>query len=167
MRLVMIPKYTIDPLRHNEELGVDYLLGKMTEKDFAIALQRGDKNMQKSREILNVLTMVMNTSTDIVYRFSEHLRTTNSMSQKIASVSNEQFAIIDEIRELFKYANDCFARISKNYNSKSSLVIGNELETQYWVDNGTYIHLQMHNNRPWNYTPNPLWYQENIAPLMK
>ena len=47
------------------------------------------------------------------------------------SAGNEHFEILEEIRELFRYANGCFARISKNYNSKSVLTIGQELEEKY------------------------------------
>jgi hypothetical protein len=65
IRQVTLPQHRVDPLRYNEELGVKYLLGEISEKDFATALQRSDKKMQKSRDIQNILTMVLNTSTDV------------------------------------------------------------------------------------------------------
>ena len=142
IRQVTLPQHRVDPLRYIEELGVKYLLGEISEKDFATALQRSDKKMQKSRDIQNILTMVLNTSTDIIFRFAEHLRTSR---QQIAQnqnyvYDNDDFAIMDEIRELFNYANKCFERVSKNYQSTTSLKIGTTLEPNYWEDNGHIIH---------------------------
>ena len=164
LRLVMIPRFTIDPLRHNEELGVNYLLGKITEKEFATALQRSDKNVQKSRDIQNVLTMVVNTATDIVFRFDDHLRTANLANVRLDSTGDEHFEILEEIRELFRYANGCFARISKNYNSKSVLTIGQELEEKYWEDDGSMIYAQMDNMRLYHDNQNiQQWQRGNVA----
>lgn len=164
LRLVWIPRFAIDPLRHNEELGVNYLLGKITEKEFATALQRSDKNVQKSRDIQNVLTMVINTATDIVFRFDEHLRTANLENARMDNAGDEHFEIINEIRELFRYANGCFARISKNYNSKSVLTIGQELETNYWQDDGSMIYAQMDNMRLYHDNQNlHQWHRANLV----
>jgi hypothetical protein len=142
IRQVTLPQHRVDPLRYNEELGVKYLLGDLSEKDFATALQRSDKKMQKSRDIQNILTMVLNTSTDIIFRFAEHLRTSRAnIAQNPNYVfDNADFAIVDEIRELFNYANVCFERVSKNYQSTTSLKIGTSLEPNYWEDNGNIIH---------------------------
>jgi hypothetical protein len=54
--------------------------------------------------------------------------------------NNADFATIDEIRELFNYANTCFGRVSKNYQSTTSLKIGTSLEPNYWEDNGQVIY---------------------------
>jgi hypothetical protein len=142
IRHVTLPQHRVDPFRYNEELGVKYLLGDLSEKDFAAALQRSDKKMQKSHDIQNILTMVLNTSTDIIFRFAEHLRTSR---QGIAQnpnyiFNNDDFTIMDEIRELFNYANTCFERVSKNYQSTTSLKIGAGLQPNYWEDNGFVIH---------------------------
>jgi hypothetical protein len=142
IRQVTLPQHRIDPLRYNEELGVKYLLGELSEKDFATALQRSDKRMQKSRDIQNILTMVLNTSTDIIFRFAEHLRTSRAtIAQNLNYVfDNNDFTIMDEIRELFNYANTCFERVSKNYQSTTSLKIGTSLDPNYWEDNGHVIY---------------------------
>jgi len=142
IRQVTLPQHRVDPLRYNEELGVKYILGEISEKDFATALQRSDKKMQKSRDIQNILTMVLNTSTDIIFRFAEHLRTSR---QRIAQnpnyvYNNADFVIMDEIRELFNYANTCFGRVSKNYQSTTSLKIGTSLEPNYWEDDGQIVY---------------------------
>jgi hypothetical protein len=148
LRLVVLPRHHVDPLRHNEELGVDYLLGKMTDQEFATALQRADKSMQKSRDIQNVLTMVINTATDIIFRFADHVRTVNLRRKNITEIHPSDYEILLEIRELFKYANGCFERISKNYHSKSVLTIGKELdERHFWEDDGVLMYAQVDGSR--------------------
>lgn len=155
MRLVMLPRYHIDPLRHNEELGVEYLLGRITDQEFATTLQRGDKNMQKCRDIQNVLTMVINTATDIIFRFIDHVRTTNLRRKNIMEIQSTDFEILFEIRELFKYANGCLERISKNYHSKSVLTVGKELEERHlWEDDSMALYAEIESQRGYNHYRN-------------
>jgi len=143
IRLVLLPQYRVDPLRYNEELGVKYLLGELSDRDFAIALQRSDKRMQKSRDIQNILTMVLNTSTDIIFRFAEHLRQSNANQRPYQEVTDHDFEILDEIRELFIYANRCMNVVARTYQSKVTIILGNTLEPKYWDDDGQVIYTKM------------------------
>lgn len=143
IRQVLLPQYRVDPLHYNEELGVKYLLGELTENAFATALQRADKKMQKSRDIQNILTMVLNTSTDIIFRFVDHLRQTSANTRNYQTVSSDDFKILDEIRELFNYANRCIAAVNRTYQTKIVLTIGQTLEPTYWEDDGKLIHTKM------------------------
>jgi hypothetical protein len=143
IRHVHLPQYHIDPLRYNEELGVKFLLGELTEQEFAIALQRADKRMQKSRDIQNILTMVLNTSTDIIFRFADHLRQTNANKRTYQEVTEKDFEIMDEIRELFNYANRCMTVVARTYQSKVSVILGQTLEPKYWEDNGDVVYVKM------------------------
>jgi hypothetical protein len=143
IRQVTLPQYRVDPLRYNEELGVKYLLGELTENAFAIALQRADKKMQKSREIQNILTMVLNTSTDIIFRFADHLRQTNANTRNSQTVTADDFKILDEIRELFKYANRCMTVMCRTYQTKLNIVVDQTLEPNYWEDDGKIIYTKM------------------------
>jgi hypothetical protein len=143
IRYMLLPQYRIDPLRYNEELGVKYLLGEFTEQEFATALQRADKRMQKSRDIQNILTMVLTTSTDIIFRFADHLRQTEASKRPYNEVTERDFAILDEIRELFHYANRCISVVAKTYQSKISLTIGGTLEPKYWEDDGQLMYAKM------------------------
>lgn len=160
IRHVLLPQYRVDPLRYNEELGVKYLLGELTEQEFATALQRADKRMQKSRDIQNILTMVLTTSTDIIFRFADHLRQSEANKKSYQEVSERDFAIIDEIRELFNYANRCIGVVARTYQSKVTVTIGQTLEPKYWEDDGQLIHAKMTEynravggaaNRPYGY----------------
>ena len=144
LRHVYLPQYHIDPLRYNEELGVKYLLSELTEQDFAVALQRADKRMQKSRDIHNILTMVLNTSTDIIFRFADHLRQTNANKRTYQEVIEKDFEIMDEIRELFNYANRCMTVVARTYQSKVTvMILGQTLEPKYWEDNGDVVSAKM------------------------
>jgi hypothetical protein len=143
IRQVTLPQYRVDPLRYNEELGVKYLLGELTETAFAIALQRADKKMQKSRDIQNILTMVLNTSTDIIFRFADHLRQTNANKKTPQTVTADDFKILDEIRELFKYANRCMTVMNRTYQTKVNIVVDQTLEPNYWEDDGKIIYTKM------------------------
>jgi len=143
IRHVLLPQYRVDPLRYNEELGVKYLLGELTEQEFAVALQRSDKRMQKSRDIQNILTMVLTTSTDIVFRFADHLRQSNANKRPYQEVTGKDFEIMDEIRELFNYANRCMNVVARTYQSKVTVTLGGTLEPKYWEDNGDVIYVKM------------------------
>jgi len=143
IRHVLLPQHRIDPLRYNEDLGVKYLLGELTEQEFATALQRADKRMQKSRDIQNILTMVLTTSTDIIFRFADHLRQSEANKKSYQQVSEQDFAILDEIRELFNYANRCMNVVARTYQSKVTVTLGQTLETKYWEDDGQLIYVKM------------------------
>jgi hypothetical protein len=143
IRYMLLPQYRIDPLRYNEELGVKYLLGEFTEQEFATALQRADKRMQKSRDIQNILTMVLTTSTDIIFRFADHLRQTEASKRPYNEVTERDFAILDEIRELFHYANRCISVVAKTYQSKITVTVGGTLEPKYWEDDGQLMYAKM------------------------
>jgi hypothetical protein len=143
IRHVLLPQYRVDPLRYNEELGVKFLLGELTEQEFAVALQRADKRMQKSRDIQNILTMVLNTSTDIIFRFADHLRQTDANKRTYQEVTEKDFEIMDEIRLLFDYANRCINVVARTYQSKVTVMLGATLESKYWEDDGQVISAKM------------------------
>jgi hypothetical protein len=50
---------------------------------------------------------------------------------------------LDEIRELFNYANRCIAAVNRTYQTKLVLAIGQTLEPMYWEDDGKLIHTKM------------------------
>jgi hypothetical protein len=99
--------------------------------------------MQKSRDIQNILTMVLTTSTDIIFRFADHLRQTNASTRQFHEVTINDFEIMDEIRELFTYANKCMGIVARTYQSKNNITIGQSLEPKYWEDDGQLIYAKM------------------------
>jgi predicted transcriptional regulator len=113
MRLIDLPRYEADRVLNNQELRVDYLRQKISEDDFKVQIQRLDKKHQKKREMYNVLTMLINTVTDIMYRFN------NAIGRLSESQVND---ILSETDEITLYANECLADIATTYNSKRMII---------------------------------------------
>jgi hypothetical protein len=111
MRYTIMSKYEIGNREtRNEELRIDYMRNRITEDQFKTTLQRNDKKFEKSREIHNVLTILLNTVTDIVNRFATHLR----------DGPNNEFVVdtLEEVDPIVDYVNECLRDISKTYTSK-------------------------------------------------
>ena len=132
----LIPRYRIDPLRYNEEYGIIFIMGQITEEDFKVKLQRADKKFQMSHEIMNVLQMCAQTLRDIIGRYKESLeinepgRLSPRMLVKqgikigpLLEMLVSRFAILQEVFPLFEYANECFVKIAGVYGSKSPVAL--------------------------------------------
>jgi hypothetical protein len=83
----------------------------ITEVKFKTDLQRSDKRAQKRREIRNVFELLSTTVTDIVLRFY----------QSLVQEEPGQFdtSILEEVKPIVKYANECLADIARTYTSKA------------------------------------------------
>jgi hypothetical protein len=111
MRYTIMTKYEVGNREtRNEQLRIDYMRNRITEDQFKTTLQRNDKKFEKSREIHNVLTILLNTITDIVNRFATHLR----------DAPNNEFVVdtLEEVDPIVDYVNECLRDISKTYTSK-------------------------------------------------
>ena len=85
---------------------------KIDENYFKVLLQRNDKKREKNNEIYNILQMVYNATTDIIYRIYAPLRRRNHLWDEFV------FEPLNEINELIKYANECLADVAKTYEIK-------------------------------------------------
>jgi hypothetical protein len=94
----------------NQDLRIQYLRNLITEEDFKVKLQQNEKKYQKKREVNNVYDILVNTLTDIIFRFNRHL------DESAPGQCN--MAILDEINPIIEYANECFQEIGKTYGSK-------------------------------------------------
>ena len=112
-RYVELNRYAVDHVLNNQDLRIQYLRNLITEEDFKTQIQRIDKKHQKNREIHNVLTVLYNTATDIIYRFHD-------------SINDIQRArdILNEMDTILSYVNECLLDISKTYNSKRIRIDG-------------------------------------------
>ena len=97
-----IPKFQVDDIRSNALLRVQYLRGKINEKEFKFELQKANKSYDKKKEIRDVLIMFRNAATDIIYRYFDDLN---------IDTINEIIPLIDYVN------NECLESISKTYNS--------------------------------------------------
>lgn len=108
LRHVVMDRYVTDTVLNNQELRIAYLRNKLTKDEMKTRLQRDDKKHQKNREIHNVFTMLVNTVTDIVYRFHNDIVTKNGHGPDT----------LGEVGQILTYTNECFADISKVWGSK-------------------------------------------------
>jgi len=118
-RLIVHLRYALPavPADHevdNQDLRVAYLRNTIDEPTFKTLLQRNDKKIQKKREINGVIQLVIQTLTDIVFRFQ--LEVTSNTSW------NNDYTILDENVAIKEYANECFRDIAKTYGSKALVI---------------------------------------------
>ena len=112
MRYTLMSRHAVPVNREriNESLRINYMMNHITENDFKSRLQRDDKKYSKNREIHNVLEILLNTITDILFRFSLHVGT--------ARMNSWVLDILEEIDPIVDYVNECLRDISKTYSSK-------------------------------------------------
>ena len=112
MRFVIMSRHEIPANREavNETLRIAYMRNQIDETYFKTQLQRNEKKYAKNRDIHNVLEILLNTITSIVFRFIQHLRE--------APVDNWSLDILEEIDPIVDYVNECLREASKTYSSK-------------------------------------------------
>ena len=78
------------------------------ENQFKTLLQKDYKKSNKYREILEVIQLLTVTITDIVLRFIDEIKD---------PLWTHNLERMNEINEIIKYADECFLKISRTYNS--------------------------------------------------
>lgn len=110
---VEIPRYRMDQVVNTEPLRIKYMRNIIDEATFKILVQREQIKFEKKREIHNVLTMFVQSITDIMFRFSEKLTHPTSL------VNHSNYSdVLREIAPLTDYVNECLHNVSKIYNSQ-------------------------------------------------
>ena len=94
----------------NRDLRVQFMMNQLDEGRFKTLLQQNEKRTEKKREIYNVLEVLMNTITDILFRFLAHLRE--------SAPGTYQTVILDEIGPIVTYVNEQLADIGRTYKSR-------------------------------------------------
>ena len=107
-RYVSIPNYQYNSDRVTQELRIRYMRNYIDEDQFKVLLQKDYKKSNKYREILEVIQLLSVTIIDIVFRFIEEIK------DPLWVYNLER---IKEIDAIVKYANECFLKISRTYNS--------------------------------------------------
>jgi hypothetical protein len=91
----------------NQRMRISLLTGNMTEAQFKREVQKRDKASSKRNELLQVVLTYRDALADIVAPFIED-------GPKPFS---EWEAMLDQVRELERYVNSCFATIGDTYGS--------------------------------------------------
>jgi len=112
MRYTVMSRHVVPANREaiNETLRISYMRNQIDETQFKTSLQRNEKKYAKSREIHNVLEILLNTVTSIVFRFVQHLQQ--------APTNDWSLDILEEIDPIVDYVNECLRETSKTYSSK-------------------------------------------------
>ena len=106
--------------RRNEDLRVQYLMKVITEEEMCSQLQKDDKRHHKNQELADIYTLLGNTVTDIMYRFSSLLdRDKNAVPQTI------DISMLSEIDRIIEYANECLADVAHTYSSPRIVIDNN------------------------------------------
>ena len=114
IRSILEPNLTEVEERESLQLRVRYLLSKISDNELKSDLQRKDKCRQKTRELRDIYEMYIAATTDIVFRFLDHLRT--------CPAREINYGMLDEYIELVGYANQNIAEICAIYKSKPLLI---------------------------------------------
>jgi CII-binding regulator of phage lambda lysogenization HflD len=128
LRQVELRRFMVDRLTNNTDLRVQLLLGNITEEQFNTKVVSRDKKTEKYREVLLVLQMLLDSSTDVVYRFADHMR---QLPAQYTYASYDDFmttgggSILNEIDELRTYTNQCLEKIGRKYQNKSLYISDN------------------------------------------
>jgi hypothetical protein len=109
-----------DIMRKNAELNttnlrVIFMLGEIDEKEFKTKIQQREKRKEKNNELLDILTMFVNTGTDIMRNIYGDLRDRKGLGK-----FNEQLEIFDK---LIEYTNSQFEILAATYKVKKSHII--------------------------------------------
>jgi hypothetical protein len=128
LRQVELRRFMVDRLTNNTDLRVQLLLGDITEEQFNTKVISRDKKTEKYREVLLILQMLLDSSTDVVYRFADHMR---QLPVEYKYASYDEFttsgggSILNEIDELRTYTNLCLGKIGRKYQNKSLYISDN------------------------------------------
>jgi hypothetical protein len=128
LRQVELRRFMVDRLTNNTDLRVQLLIGNITEEQFNTKVILRDKKTEKYREVLLVLQMLLDSSTDVVYRFADNMR---QIPAEYKYTSYDDFMttgggyILNEIDELRTYANLCLEKIGRKYQNKSLFITDN------------------------------------------
>jgi hypothetical protein len=97
----------------NENLRLRLLRKDISEEKFRSEIQRVDKANSKKRSIADILITYRDCSNEIFYRMASDYR---------KLTLDEFMAFFDEMFNLEKYVNECFAKISVVYGSRQLMI---------------------------------------------
>lgn len=102
-------RYRYNYEENNQSLRIQYMRGKISEENFKIYIQQHEKKHQKNLEIRNILQLVHDTCSDIIFRFYDEF---------IKPSWKGDFSTLDEIAGITSYANECFNDTCNTFKCK-------------------------------------------------
>jgi len=117
LRFNEIIRYRYNYVENNQQLRIKYMRNMIDEDNFKLLIQQHEKKHQRNLEIRNILQLVHDTCSDIIFRFYDEF---NKSSWK------DDFSIIHEMDAIISYANECLLDICNIYKCKT-IQFNNEL----------------------------------------
>jgi hypothetical protein len=108
IRYVSLNTYNVNNDNNVEQLRIQYMRNFISENYFKTNLQREHKKKNKYNEIYQVLQLLINTVTDIIYNFIDEIK------YKEWKYNLDRY---NDIVKIIEYADECFLKISRTYNS--------------------------------------------------
>lgn len=121
LRQVQMPTYRVDHVENNIRWRVAFMRGFITEEVFIKNIQRDNKKHEKYREIHDILQLLVQTVTDIMFRaFAKVHEVCVEQAELTTAQKKERLVemnpILDEIPKIQEYVNECLGEISVTYN---------------------------------------------------
>jgi len=108
LRYAALPRYQYNTDDVTQKLRIQYMRKFINEDNFKIALQKENKRSNKYREISEVIQLLINTLTDIIYRFVDEIK---------SPAWTYNLDRLNEVDQIVRYADECFLKISRTYGS--------------------------------------------------
>ena len=113
LRAIQLPDYRVGDNENNLELRVSYMRQEIDKDMFMQRIQRSNKQFEKKREIYNIISLFIQTMTDIMFRFQDEVNKSNLDSAE---------KILDETQVIQDYTNECLRDIGETYRNKSKKI---------------------------------------------
>ncbi len=117
-----IPKYQENRQNKNTELRIKYILNEIDESKFKTELFSNEKFTARNKEILDLLTMYVHVSTDIIHKIYQNAYNI-AYKNEIIDPSYK-----DELEKLTDYFKTTIANIGNIYNTKIPQNINSSIE---------------------------------------
>lgn len=122
---IQAPRFRVNNVQNNLDLRLQYLEKNIDEDKFRVSILRRSKANEKKQDIYNVIQLLVQTITDIIYRFHDELNNiddtsstdivTFQMIQKIRNVCEKHY---NEITAITDYCNNLLKQHQKTYGCK-------------------------------------------------
>ena len=126
LREVQMPTYAVvNNVDKHLALRVSYMRNQIDKETFQKRIQRDNKRYEQKREICEILEMLCNTVTDIMYRAQNDIGRIPVVMSELElrlDLFDELKKTLGEIDSIVIYVNDCLAEISTTYNSKAKKI---------------------------------------------
>ena len=130
LRVAQLPHYRVGDNENNLELRISYMRQEIDKDTFMQRIQRSNKQFEKKREIYNIVSLFIQTMTDIMFRFQDEVNKSHLDAAE---------KILDEVQVIQDYTNECLGDIAETYVNKSKKIQFYPLDTDRYYDGNVLV----------------------------